>query len=104
MSDITYQTKSIIKFAERRDVPSFCMIKIILALAFADGAFASPHISKAEDIYNIKIPDRLEPVLIEWAPEWKYVPVLRRSVRDTKRTIRTSPSEASPYSQMLFWN
>lgn len=80
------------------------MIKIVLALAFADRAFASPHISKAADIYNIRVPDRLESVPIEWASIWKGVPLLRRTVRDTNGIVRTSLSEAVPYNQILNWN
>ena len=42
-----------IKFTERRDVPSFCLVKVILAQAFKDRACASKWISEPEDIYNI---------------------------------------------------
>lgn len=93
-----------IKFTERRDTPSFCLIKAILALAFKDEAFASKWICDPEDLYNIQIPDRLQSVPIEWAQEWKEVPLLRRTVRDSTGKIYTSPTLASQFTQMSTWN
>ena len=93
-----------IKFVERQDVPSFCLIKIICGLAHRDGAFASEWIREPKDIYSIKIPDRLESVPIEWAAEWQRIPVLRRSVRDSTGKIHTSPKLAAQYNQMATWN
>ena len=93
-----------IKFTERRDVPSFCLIKVILAQAFKDNAFASKWISEPDDIYNIQIPDRLKSVPIEWAENWRTAPIFRRTVRDTAGKIHTSPTLASQYSQMATWN
>jgi Protein of unknown function (DUF3435) len=93
-----------IKFTERRDALCFCLIKAICGLAFKDRAFASDWIREPEDLYGIKIPDRLQSVPIEWAAEWKEVPVLRRSVRDLERKIYTSPTLATQYHQMAIWN
>ncbi|KAK5409142.1 hypothetical protein LTR90_009265 [Exophiala xenobiotica] len=92
-----------IKFVERRDTPSFCLVKFVLGFAFRDSAFASPRIRDPIDLWNIKIPDRLKSVPIEWAPQWESVPVFRRSVRDSGGRIVTSPHLASQYGQMAAW-
>ena len=67
-------------------------------------AFASKWIRDPQDIYNIDIPDRLQSVPIEWAKNWKNVPLLRRSVRDSTGKIYTSPKLASQFNQMSMWN
>jgi hypothetical protein len=54
-----------IKFTERRETPSFCLIKAILGVAFRDMAFASRWIRDPQDIYDTEIPARLESVPIE---------------------------------------
>jgi hypothetical protein len=54
-----------------------------MGLAFRDMAFANKWIRDPLDIYTIDITDRVQSVPIEWADEWKYVPILRRSVRDS---------------------
>jgi hypothetical protein len=56
------------------------------------------------DVWAVAIPDRLQSVPIEWAQEWKNVPVLRRSVRDTTGKVYTSPTLASQFHQMSTWN
>ncbi len=93
-----------IKFKERQDVPSFCLIKAICGLAFKDRAFASEWIREPEDFYKIKIPNRLNSVPIEWAADWQEVPVLRRSVRDSTGKVYTSPTQAAQFNQMATWN
>jgi Protein of unknown function (DUF3435) len=93
-----------IKFIERHDAPAFCLVKAICGMAFRDGAFASEWIREPEDIYGIKIPDRLHSVPIEWAAEWKQTPVFRRTVRDVKGNIETSPTLAAQYHQLATWN
>jgi hypothetical protein len=80
------------------------LIKVILGLAFRDKAFASEWIRDPQDLWGIEIPDRLQSVPIEWAEEWKKVPLLRRSVRDTTGKVYTSPILASQYNQMSTWN
>ena len=67
-------------------------------------AFASKWIRDPHDIYNVDIPDRLQSVPIEWAEEWKTVPLLRRSVRDSTGKVYTSPKLASQFNQMSGWN
>jgi len=93
-----------IKFTECYDTPGFCLIKAILGLAFRDMAFASKWIRDPQDIYNVDIPDRLQSVPIEWTEDWKKVPLLRRSVRDSIGKVYTSPKLASPFNQMSTWN
>lgn len=83
---------------ERRDTPSFYFVKILLGLAFKDKAFLSQYICKPEDIYNIRIPARLKAVPIEWAQNWKAVPIFRRTVRNTDGNIHTSPTLALQYN------
>ena len=83
---------------------AFCLIKVILGLAFRDKAFASKWICDPRDIWDVAIPDRLKSVPIEWAKEWMNIPVLRRSVRDTTGSVYTSPTLASQYNQMANWN
>jgi hypothetical protein len=56
-----------IKFTERRNTPSFYLIKAILGLAFRDMAFVSKWIRDPQDIYNVDISNRLQSVPIEWA-------------------------------------
>ena len=75
--------------------PSFCLIIAILALAFRDIAFASKWVRDHQDIYSVDIPDRLRPMPIRWAENWKKVPVLRRSVRDSTGEAYASPELAS---------
>src|SRR3954471_9504846 len=58
-------------------------------------AFASRWIRDPQDIYDTEIPARLESVPIEWAENWKTVPLLRRSVRDSTRKVFTSPTQPS---------
>ena len=93
-----------IKFTERRDVPSFCLIKAILGLAFKDDAFASQWIRDPRDIWGVRIPARLQSVPIEWAEDWKEIPLLRRTVRDSTGKIYTSPTLTSQFNQMSTWN
>ncbi|ERF75780.1 hypothetical protein EPUS_01610 [Endocarpon pusillum Z07020] len=93
-----------IKFTERHDTPAFCLVKAICGIAFKDGAFVSEWIREPEDIYGIKIPDRLQSVPIKWAAEWKQTPVFRRTVRDVKGNLETSPTLATQYHQMANWN
>ena len=64
-------------------------------------AFASKWIRDPQDVYNVDIPDRLQSVPIEWAEEWKTVPLLRR---DSTGKVYTSPKLASQFNQMSAWN
>lgn len=96
--------RPVLKFYERRKTPSFCLISFILGLAFADQAFASTRIREPIDIWNIKIPERLLSVPIEWRPEWEPVPLLRRTFRTSSEGARTSPTLAAQFSQMAKWN
>lgn len=59
----------------------FCPILHFLALAFADNAFASPHISNLDDIYQIRIENFKESIELSWKKEMMKVPVFRRPVR-----------------------
>jgi hypothetical protein len=54
-----------IKFTERRDVPSFCLIKLILELAFMDETFAMPWIRGHRGLWGTRIPARLKSVPFE---------------------------------------
>jgi len=94
----------VIKIVERRDTPSFCLLKGILGLAFADRAFASPWIQDPEDLWSVKIPKRLQSVPIAWAPQWLNVAPFRRAVRDSTGKIATSPTLAAQFNQMATWN
>jgi hypothetical protein len=67
-------------------------------------AFASKWIRDPQDIYHVEISDRLRFVRIEWAEEWKNVPILRRSVRDLTGKVYTSPKLGSQFNQMSTWN
>jgi hypothetical protein len=67
-------------------------------------AFASRWIRDPQDIYDTEIPARLESVPIEWAENWKTIPLLRRSVRDSTGKVFTSPTLASQFNQMSNWN
>ena len=58
-----------IKIVERRDTPSFYLLKFILGLAFHNSAFESPRIRDPMDLWTIRILSRLKSVLIEWAPK-----------------------------------
>jgi hypothetical protein len=53
---------------------------------------------------NVDVPDHLQSVHIEWAEEWKKVPLLRRSVCDWTGKIYTSPALDSQFNQMPAWN
>lgn len=96
--------RPVVKFVERRDTPCFCLVKLIIGLAWHDRAFASDWIQDPSDLWKIKIPRRLNAVPIEWATEWKDVPVLRRAVRNATGNIVTSPKLACQFSQMASWN
>ena len=56
-----------IKFTERHDALSFCLIKAICALALKDGAFRSRWIRTPEDIYKTEIPENLKSVPLVFA-------------------------------------
>jgi hypothetical protein len=96
--------RPIIKIVERRDTPSFCLLKFILGMIFKDMPFNSPWIQDPMDLWSTKIPSRRKSVPIEWAPKWMNVPLLRRTVRDAAGTIVTSPSLAAQFNQMAMWN
>jgi Protein of unknown function (DUF3435) len=93
-----------IKFTERYDALSFCLIKAICALALKDGAFRSRWIRTPEDIYKTEIPDNLQSVPLAFARRWQKVPILRRSTRDATGNTRASPTLAAQYSTMAKWN
>ena len=57
-------------------------------------AFASKWIRDPQDIYTADIPDCLQSVPIEWAKNWKNVPLLLHSVRDSTGKVYTSPKLA----------
>jgi len=56
-----------IKFTERHDALSFCLIKAICALALKDEAFRSRWIRTPEDIYKTEIPENLKSVPLVFA-------------------------------------
>ena len=60
-------------------------------------AFASKWIRDPQDIYTADIPDRLQSVPIEWAENWKNIPLLRRQ-SVIRQKVYTSPKLASQFN------
>lgn len=69
MNILTYAQSPIFVFHERDDNLAFCLILQVLALAFADGAFASEHIQTPADLDRIPVPSYLQCVPLEWKDE-----------------------------------
>ena len=71
-----------IKFLERHDSPSFCLIKAVCALALMDGAFSSSDIKTSKDLYPpAGVPGHLNAIPLTFNPEWRNVPLFRRSLK-----------------------
>ena len=64
-------------FYERPDMPSFDVVSHVLALAFANQAFASPWVRKPEDIWDIEIPSFRAGIPLEWDTTSQEIPLLR---------------------------
>ena len=59
------------------DELALCPVTLLLSLATADNAFASPHIRSPADIYRLKVPARLKQLPIPWRPDILEKPILR---------------------------
>ncbi len=79
------------------DCLMFCPVLHMLALAFADNAFASDEIQSAQDIYNLTIPDFKESIHLKWKSEWMCRPIFRRACSTIDGPV-TSLIKALPHA------
>ena len=75
----------------------FCPVLHMLALAFADNAFASDDIKSAEDIYKLTVPEFKESIHLKWKDEWMSRPIFRRACSTVNGPV-TSMVKALPYA------
>lgn len=90
-------------FYEQPQIPAFCVVSHILALAFDDNAFLSPFIKKPEDIWKIDIAEHRKGIPIEFKHTTADVPLLRRAIRTSSGVI-TSSIKAAQFATMSKYN
>jgi hypothetical protein len=77
-------------FHERDDNLVFCPILYVLALAFADNAFASEWINCLEDLEAFQVPSHLQSLLLSWKESMLEVLVFRRAVSEGGQIVTSS--------------
>lgn len=88
-------------YTERNDNLAFCAIQDIIEYALVDGAFASEHIKKPQDIWKYtKVPDHRLSTPLHIADSVKEIPVFRKAVKDSEGNWITSPTEAWTYEDL----
>ena len=79
------------------DYLMFCPVLYMLALAFADNAFASDDIKSAQDIHKLIVPEFKESIYLKWKDEWMSRPIFRRACSTVDGPV-TSMVKALPYA------
>ena len=88
-------------YTERNDNLAFCAIQDIIEYALVDGAFASEHIKKPQDIWKYtKVPDHRLSTPLHIADSVKETPIFRKAVKDSEGNWITSPTEAWTYEDL----
>lgn len=86
------------EFAFREDdMPLYDPLILIMALAFADNAFAN-EFNGPEDIYDLLVPANSDRLRLRWKEEWCNRPIIR-DIEPSPNGVQVALNKALPYSK-----